>query len=159
MKLLVPETITYLAKVASLSDETEEHRLHTPAVEEIFKALVSLLPAVPESSRMFHFLPLLLHLKLTCNYILGPAMFGILLPTLSLFLSSSTNPTSSLPTVAVSHLLTLATTWPVAFKEAAAKLDQEVRDTLEGSIRQAVGGKKAASQPGIVKPQISLRSF
>lgn len=60
---------------------------------------------------------------------------------------------------AVTHLLGFATGSPAAFKEAAGKLDQGVRDTLETSIRQAVGGGKAVPQVAAAKPQISLRSF
>lgn len=86
-------------------------------------------------------------------------MFGILLPTISLFLSPSKASSSTFHVSAVSHLLSLATASPVAFKEAAAKLDREVRDTLETSIRQAVEGNKPISQSYTAKPQISLRSF
>lgn len=53
VKLLVPGMITFIAKVASFSDEPEKQKIHVSAVEEILKALVSLFQAVPERSRMF----------------------------------------------------------------------------------------------------------
>lgn len=76
-----------------------------------------------------------------------------------LLLDPSKSPTSPVHMQAVTHLLGFATGSPAAFKEAAAKLEQGIRDTLETSIRQAVGGAKAAKQEAVAKPQISLRSF
>ncbi|GJJ09041.1 hypothetical protein Clacol_003263 [Clathrus columnatus] len=138
VKLLVPGMITFIANAAALSDAPEKQKLHTSALEEILKALASLLPAVPETSR--------------------PTMLGILLPTLSLLLNPSKASASPFHMMAVTHLLSFAAASPAAFKEAAAKLDQGIRDSLESSIRQAVGGNKLP-QPTTVKPQISLRSF
>jgi HEAT repeat-containing protein 5 len=65
-------------------------------------------------------------------------------------------------TISVKQLLTYATTSPVAFKEATAKLEVETRELLEVSIRKAVGGSGAGAQAqsqAATKPQISLRSF
>ena len=89
----------------------------------------------------------------------GPPLLGIFLPTLVLILDPSKSPSSPIHMQAVTHLLGFATGSPAAFKEAAGKLDQGVRDTLETSIRQAVGGGKAVPQVAAAKPQISLRSF
>lgn len=91
----------------------------------------------------------------------GPKLLGIFLPTLVLLLDTSKMPSSTIHMQAVTHLLGFATGSPAAFKEATGRLDQGVRDTLEASIRQAVGGGKIAAQTAATaaKPQISLRSF
>ncbi|KAF8523823.1 ARM repeat-containing protein [Gautieria morchelliformis] len=139
IKLLVPGMITYVASVAALVDEPEAQRIHGPAIEEILKAFSTFLWAVPEISR--------------------PALLCILLPTLALLLDPSRSPSPPIHMQAVTHLLGFATGAPAAFKEAAGKLEQDVRDTLEASIRQAVGASKTSTQAAASKPQISLRSF
>ncbi|KAF8584408.1 ARM repeat-containing protein [Ramaria rubella] len=140
VKLLVPGLITYIASVAALADEFDAQKAQGPATEEILKAFSTFLSAVPEASR--------------------PNLLGILLPTLVLLLDPSKSPSSPIHVLTVTHLLGFATGSPVAFKEVAGKLNQGVRDTLEMSIRQAVGGgSKIAAQAASSKPQISLRSF
>jgi len=76
-----------------------------------------------------------------------------------LLLDSSKSPTPPVHMQAVTHLIGFATGSPAAFKEAAGKLEQGVRDTLETSIRQVVGSAQATKQEAAAKPQISLRSF
>ncbi|KIJ41885.1 hypothetical protein M422DRAFT_60390 [Sphaerobolus stellatus SS14] len=139
VRLLVPGMIIYIASVAALADEPDTQKLHAPATEEILKAFSTLVPTLPEASR--------------------PGVLGILLPTLVLLLDPSKSPQSPVHVLAVTHLLGFATGSSAAFKETAGKLDQNVRDTLETSIRQAVGGAKSTAQQTVAKPQISLRSF
>jgi len=90
----------------------------------------------------------------------GARLLGVLLPTISLLLTNSQNTTSPLLSQTIKHLLSYATSSPVAFKEAAAKLDPATRELLEQSVRKAVAGN-ATSGPvqAAAKPQISLRSF
>ena len=68
---------------------------------------------------------------------------------------SATDPVRS---QTATQLLSYATSSPVAFKEAASKLDQSIRDLLEQSIRRAIGSNASAAS-ATAKPQISLRSF
>jgi len=89
-------------------------------------------------------------------------LLGMLLPTISLLLSTSvpSQPmAASVTAQTVAQLLSFATSSPAAFKEAAGKLDSSTRELLEQSIRRAVGGSAAASSQQASKPQISLRSF
>ena len=76
-----------------------------------------------------------------------------------LLLDPPKSSSSSIHIQAVTHLLGFATGSPTAFKEAAGKLNQGMRDILEASIRQAVSGGKTVIQAAALKPQISLRSF
>ena len=68
---------------------------------------------------------------------------------------SATDPVRS---QTATQLLSYATSSPVAFKEAASKLDQSQCDLLEQSIRRAIGSN-ASTASASTKPQISLRSF
>lgn len=86
-------------------------------------------------------------------------MLCVLLPTATLVLDPNCSPPSMLHTQGITHLLSYATLAPVAFKEATGTLSSTTRDTLEMSIRQAVGGMGGAKQTLAAKPQISLRSF
>ena len=74
-------------------------------------------------------------------------------------LDPNCSPPSILHTQGITHLLSYATSAPVAFKEATGTLPSTTRDKLEMSIRQAVGGMGGAKQTQAAKPQISLRSF
>lgn len=88
-------------------------------------------------------------------------MLGVLLPTISLLLSSTTPSqpvAASLTSQTIAQLLSFATTSSSAFKEAAGKLDSHNRELLELSIRRAVGGPTSGTAQS-AKPQISLRSF
>lgn len=85
-------------------------------------------------------------------------MLCVLLPTATLALDPN-SPSSTLHTQGITHLLSYATSAPVAFKEAAGTLSSAERDVLEMSIRQAVGGMGGAKQAQTAKPQISLRAF
>ena len=68
-------------------------------------------------------------------------------------------PSSAVHTTAVEHLLSFATTSPAAFKEVTETMDSASKDTLETSIRQAIGNGVTANSRPAAKPQISLRSF
>ena len=91
--------------------------------------------------------------------ILGVRVLGVLLPTMTLLLEPSESSPSSLHSQALAQVLSFASTSPAAFKEATSKLDQIMRERLEGSVRQALGVKSAANAQHAAKPQISLRSF
>jgi len=84
---------------------------------------------------------------------------AVLLPVEVMLLDPSKTPLSLLHVHAVTQLLTFATTTPVAFKEAAAKLDQPIREKLETSVRQALAGNSSGASSQTAKPTISLRSF
>jgi len=89
----------------------------------------------------------------------GIRLLGILLPTVSLVLDPTCTPPSALHTQGVTQMLSYATSSPAAFKEATAKLTPAMRETLETSIRQAVGNRNTTQGQQATKPQISLRSF
>lgn len=86
-------------------------------------------------------------------------MLGVLLPTMALLLDPSRSMPSTIHTQTVTHVLALATSSPAAFKEATGKMDQAARETLETSVRQAIGGAGSAASQQSAKPQISLRAF
>lgn len=98
-------------------------------------------------------------------FFVGARLLGVLLPTISLVLSTNPAPTTatSITTQTTAQLLSFATTSPSAFKEAAGKLDTSTRELLEHSIRRAMGGGADGLGVGgtgqATKPQISLRSF
>lgn len=79
------------------------------------------------------------------------------MPVLILFLNPTRQPPTALHTQSVTQLLSLAAASPTAFKDATARLEPPVRETLETSVRQALGGKATSAEPA--RPQISLRSF
>lgn len=86
-------------------------------------------------------------------------MLCVLLPTAMLVLDPNCAPPSTLHTQGITHLLSYATSAPIAFKEATGTLPNAMRDILELSIRQAVEGMGGGKQTQTAKPQISLRSF
>lgn len=79
------------------------------------------------------------------------------MPAMILLLDPARTTPTKMHTQAVRQLLALAAMSPSAFKEATGKLEQQMRDILETSVRQAVGGRGPATDAP--KPQISLRSF
>lgn len=86
-------------------------------------------------------------------------MLGVLLPTIALLLDPSKTAPSPIHSLAVTQLLSFATTAPAAFKEATGKMDAAAKETLELSVRQALGANAASTTQPAAKPQISLRSF
>ena len=79
------------------------------------------------------------------------------MPAMILLLDPARTPPPKMHAQAVRQLLALAAMSPAAFKEATGKLDPQMRESLETSVRQAVGGRGPAKDAP--KPQISLRSF
>ena len=77
---------------------------------------------------------------------------------MAMVLEPNTTPPPGLHTQTMREVLTFATVSPLAFKEATNKLNAETREVLETSVRQVLGGGKAAASD-VHKPQISLRSF
>ena len=77
---------------------------------------------------------------------------------MTLLMDPGQTPPSALHTQTIAQVLVFATAAPPAFKEATTKLPAELKETLETSVRQALGGKKSAASE-VHKPQISLRSF
>jgi HEAT repeat-containing protein 5 len=77
---------------------------------------------------------------------------------MSLLLDPTQSPPSPLHTQTIAQVLSFATASAPAFKEATTRLPAELKETLETSVRQALGAKKGAASE-VHKPQISLRSF
>jgi len=127
----------FLAKNTSVEDDSASETQRT-ALGEVWKATSVLFSSTPEEAR--------------CR------LLGVLLPTVSLVLDPSLSPPSDLHTQGVTQLLLYATSSPAVFKEATATLTPTMRETLEISIRQAVGNRSSVGQQA-AKPQISLRSF
>ncbi|CAA7266119.1 unnamed protein product [Cyclocybe aegerita] len=141
-RLLLPGLIEFVAKVAPAVHEGSVSETQAAAISEVWKAFAALFTSTAEDLRS--------------------RLLGILLPTISLLLSSTTplQPTAaSVTNQTVTQLLSFATTSPQAFKEAAEKLDASTRELLEQSIRRAVGGAAPSAAQAATKPQISLRSF
>jgi hypothetical protein len=91
----------------------------------------------------------------------GSLVLAVLLPTVAVLLDPSQMPLNSAHDKAIAIVLGWATAAPVAFKEVMERLDQGVREVLEGSVRLAVTGGRsqtAAAQPS-TKKQISLKAF
>jgi hypothetical protein len=87
-------------------------------------------------------------------------VLSILLPVLVTLLDhdQSAGPPSLLHAQAIAQLLGFASASPITFKEATVKLDQTVRDRMEGAVRGALTSRTPANMTA-AKPQISLRSF
>ncbi|TFK60204.1 clathrin-coated vesicle protein [Pluteus cervinus] len=132
---LLPGLIEYIVKIAPLLHDNTITEAQTTGVTEVWKAFAALYASVPEEHRA--------------------RLLGVLLPTISLLLSAHATPIT--PQI-VQQLLFYASSSPVAFKEAAGKLEPTTRELLEQSIRRAVGTSASAAGQA-AKPQISLRSF
>ncbi|TBU59882.1 clathrin-coated vesicle protein [Dichomitus squalens] len=136
-RLLLPGLVECLAKAAASSDEASPPDRVMATVGEINKALSALLLSLSEELR--------------------PRALGVIMPVLVLFLDPSRQPPTPLHTQAVTQLLALAAASPAAFKDATGRLEQSMKETLETSVRQALGSKSQVAEPA--KPQISLRAF
>ena len=91
----------------------------------------------------------------------GPLVLAVLLPTVAALLDPTQMPLNAAHDKAITLVLGWATAAPVAFKEVMERLDQGVREVLEGSVRLAVTGGRSqtlAAQPS-AKKQISLKAF
>ncbi|KAI0946131.1 hypothetical protein AcV7_010182 [Taiwanofungus camphoratus] len=136
-KLLLPGLIECLAKVAALSDEETSSGLQSATIAEIYKAFSAMFLSLTEDLRA--------------------RALGVLMPSMVLLLDPNRSPPSPAHSQSVTQLLSLAALSPSAFKEATAKLNPQMRESLEGSVRQALGNKGPAAETP--RPQISLRSF
>ena len=91
----------------------------------------------------------------------GSLALAVPLLTVVVLLDPTQSPLNPAHDKAISLVLGWATAIPVAFKEVM-KLDQGVREVLEGSIRLAVAGgpgQTSAAQPDAKKQMISLKAF
>jgi len=88
-------------------------------------------------------------------------VLAVLLPTVAVLLDPTQMPLSAAHEKAISLVLGWATATPVAFKEVMEKLDQGVREVLEGSVRLAVTGSRSQTVTAhpAAKKQISLKAF
>jgi HEAT repeat-containing protein 5 len=144
--------IEYILKVVPYIVDGTTPDFHTSAIGEIWKALSVLFTYVPETQSLF-LIKMFIH---AAKFHLGERMLGVLLPVIALLLDSPLP--ASLNAQVVTHLLMLATSAPLSFKEAAKKLDPTMHKLLQQSVQRAVGNAPVVNTPSI-KPQISLRSF
>ncbi|GAA6050947.1 hypothetical protein JCM3770_005337 [Rhodotorula araucariae] len=137
---LVPGVIELVGNAVARNYAANDARFK--ATDEAVKALVGVLMSVAAERRT--------------------QSLSILLPTLILALSAR-HPPPALHSLALSHLLALATTHPVNFKEATVALAEEQRRLLEESIRAAVGqGAGGGGRGGghvEEAPRIELKMF
>lgn len=152
-RLLFPGMVECVARVAALEGEPTEIRMKI--MGEIWKAFAALFTSTSEENSKHS---LILYCASCSRPELGPRLLGVLLPTMTLLLDPTQTPSSALHTQTMAQVLTFVTASPPAFKEATAKLPTELKETLETSVRQALGGKKTAANEAH-KPQISLRAF
>lgn len=155
-KVLFPGMIEYLATVAALMEDPPAQEAHATGVDEILKAFAAFFSSVQEDMRK-----IINHCAQ--NKVLtvtpGPRLLGVLLPAMALLLDPSKTTPSLVHVQTIAHILSFATSAPVAFKEATGKMDQAAKETLEVSVRQALGGAGATASQQSARPQISLRSF
>ncbi|GAA5821540.1 hypothetical protein JCM11251_000898 [Rhodosporidiobolus azoricus] len=138
---LLPGIIELVGRAAESGYAANDPKLR--GLDEALKALTTVLMAVPAERK--------------------PQSLSILLPVLILLLSHSPSPPAA-HTLALNHLLTLATTHSANFKEATSNLPDDERSLLEGSIRAALGkgrgGSAAMAGQGMgAEPKIELRLF
>jgi hypothetical protein len=89
----------------------------------------------------------------------GTQALSILLPVLILLLSPTSTPLPPSHTIAISHLLVIASLHSANFKEATVALNEEEKKVLEVSIRASVGGGAAREEQTKEAPRISLKMF
>ncbi|KAL5476373.1 hypothetical protein ACEPAI_3473 [Sanghuangporus weigelae] len=138
-RLLLPGMIEHIASVAARADDTPAQDSQLKGLDEILKALSAFFSSTPDEFRS--------------------RTLGVILPTLTLLLDPSKSTPSAVHNVAIAQILSLATQTPAAFKEATSKMDAAAKETLETSVRQAIGANASSAGQTSAKPQISLRSF
>ncbi|KAM5530811.1 hypothetical protein V8D89_015522, partial [Ganoderma adspersum] len=126
-RLLLPGLVECLAKAAASSDEASPSERVMATVGEINKALSALFLSLSEDLR--------------------PRALGVMMPVLILLLDSSRQPPTPLHVQSVNQLLSLAAASPAAFKDATGRLEQSMKDTLETSVRQALGSRAQSAEP------------
>ncbi|KAI5476389.1 Armadillo-type fold domain containing protein [Pseudohyphozyma bogoriensis] len=132
---LLPGVIEFIARAAEEDYQSGDPRL--VGLAEVLKAFVGVLSGVPEGHRT--------------------QSLSILLPVLILLLSPSSSTPPPCHALAISHLVSLASSFSVNFKEANAALGEEQRRVLESSIRRTVGGGSGAREEKREQPKISLK--
>jgi len=91
----------------------------------------------------------------------GSLVLAVLLPTVAVLLDPTQMPLNAAHEKAIPLVLGWAADAPAAFKEVMERLDEGVREVLEGSVRLAVSGGRSqtvTAQPS-AKKQISLKAF
>jgi hypothetical protein len=134
-RLLMPSLIEYIAKVPSPDDP--ELEVQIAGLSEVWKAFSVFFSSVSDLDRT--------------------RVLGILLPAIAILLRASQS--TKITSLTVTQLLTFASVGPLAFKNAAGKLDSPTRELLEQAVRRSVGTHTPGSGVLSTKPQISLRSF
>ncbi|SDA02873.1 BZ3501_MvSof-1269-A2-R1_Chr11g02774 [Microbotryum saponariae] len=141
---ILPTLIEFVAKASKTELQAGDPTLIQ--VAEVLKALVAVLTGVAIDRRAYsqgwHFT--------------GTQSLSILLPVLILLLKPSSSSASH--TLAITHLIQLASSNSSSFKEATFSLSEEQRTTLETSIRAQVGGTRRVEVKEEA-PKISLKMF
>ncbi|CAE6397949.1 unnamed protein product [Rhizoctonia solani] len=136
--MLFPGAITFVVNCTGEDEAGQAACL--PALDEIFRAFAAFFSHTSEANR--------------------PRVLGALMPPITSLLQAGDDKQGSLHKVAVTQLLAFASVAPSAFKEATNLMNQEQREIMEASIRQAVVDQsKGNVQAAISKPSIALRSF
>lgn len=91
--------------------------------------------------------------------LVGEATLAVLLPALALLLDPTRSPPSAPHAQTMPIVLGFAAAAPAAFKEVTERLDGSVKERLEASVRNSIGGGQKASQAASTKRQISLKAF
>ncbi|GAA5857242.1 hypothetical protein JCM9279_001817 [Rhodotorula babjevae] len=136
---LVPGVIELVALAVERRYAADSPRLR--ATDEAVKALVAVLLSVPAERKT--------------------QSLSVILPSLIVALSKQ-QPAPALQSLALSHLVQLATALPANFKEATASLPDVQRRLLEESIRAALGAGGAGARGGAQvdeAPRIELKMF
>lgn len=89
---------------------------------------------------------------------IGIQALAFTLPSMILFLHPSIRSLDSLHQQTLTHILSFASSYPANFKEVTSKLEQDMRECLEISVKEVLGGS-SLTVADLVKPQISLRVF
>ncbi|KAJ1300539.1 hypothetical protein OPQ81_002194 [Rhizoctonia solani] len=136
--MLFPGAISFIVNCTGEDEAGQMACL--PAVDEIFRAFTAFFSYTSEANR--------------------PRVLGALMPPITSLLQSGDEKHGSLHKASVTQLLAFASVAPAAFKEAANLMNQEQREIMEASIRQAVADQnKGNVQAATSKPSIALRSF
>lgn len=151
---MIPELVKCVGNIARDADNVKAGDAMYTTAEEVIRILLVLVESTDETNSKQLPRSRLLMLKLRS---IETQVYMVLLPTLALLLDPE-NPTA-VHTLAINHLLNLATQSPNSFKEATGSLTDTAKEKLETSIRQAVASRQNNSKTTTVKPQISLKSF
>ncbi|KAG8714844.1 hypothetical protein FRC11_006860 [Ceratobasidium sp. 423] len=154
--MLFPGAITFV--VNCTGEDEAGQAAYLPAMEEIFRAFAAFFSHTSEVNRE----PTIIYGFVTqrTHMFSGPRILGALMPPITCLLQAGDEKQGNLHKAAVTQLLAFASTAPAAFKEAANLMNQEQREMMESSIRQAVADQsKGNVQAAASKPSIALRSF